>query len=75
MTEAKPESMKVRIIRQPIGMIQGLLLNRYRPGEVYELPSSLAEYLVMEDYAMLEMRDRDKPPVPVAEERRRRPKP
>lgn len=65
--------MKVKITRQPVGMIQGVSLNYYRPGEVYELPPSLAEYLVMEQYAILEMRDREKPPVPIAEERRRRP--
>ena len=64
--------MKVRITRQPQGYIQGVALNRYRPGEVYEMPPSLAEYLVMEQYATLEMRNPDKPSVPVAEERRRR---
>ena len=49
--------MRVRITRQPIGMVQGMSLKYYRPGEVYELPPSLAEYLVMEDYAIVEMRD------------------
>ena len=44
----------------------------YRLGEVYELPPSLAEYLVMEEYAIVEMRDRNRPPMPIAEERRRR---
>jgi hypothetical protein len=63
--------MKVRITRQPIGVVQGVSLNYYRLGEVYELPPSLAEYLVMEKYAMLEMRDRDRPQVPVDVERRR----
>ena len=64
--------MKVRITRQPIGVVQGVSLKYYRPGEVYELPPSLAEYLVMEQYAIFEMRDRDRPHVPVAVERRRR---
>ena len=64
--------MKVRIVRQPLGMIEGVSLHHYRPGEVYELPPLLAEYLVMERYATFEMRDRGKPPEPVAEERRRR---
>ena len=63
--------MKVRITRQPIGSIQGVALKYYRPGEVYELPPPLAEYLVMENFAILEMRDRDRPPVPVEVERRR----
>jgi hypothetical protein len=63
--------MRVKITRQPIGAIQGMSLKYYRPGEVYELPPSLAEYLVMEEYAIVEMRDRNRPQVPVAEERRR----
>jgi hypothetical protein len=58
--------------RQPLGTVQGMSLRHYRPGEVYELPPSLAEYLVMEQFAILEMRDRDKPAVPVAVDRRRR---
>jgi len=64
--------MKVKITRSPLGAIQGLSLNHYRIGEVYDLPPPLAEYLVMEHYAILEMRDQDKPPVPVEQERRRR---
>ena len=63
--------MRVRITRQPIGMVQGMSLNYYRPGEVYELPPSLAEYLVMEKYAIIEMRNREKAHAPVVEERRR----
>ena len=47
-------------MRQPIGMVQGMSLKYYRPGEVYELPPSLAEYLIMEEYAILEMRDQRK---------------
>ena len=62
--------MRVKITRQPIGMIQGMSLNYYRPGEVYELPPSLAEYLVMEKYAIVEMRDREKQQGPAGEERR-----
>jgi hypothetical protein len=64
--------MRIKITRQPFGAIQGMSLKHYRPGEVYELPPSLAQYLVMEEYAIVEMRDRNKPQVPVSEERRRR---
>jgi hypothetical protein len=64
--------MRVRITRQPPEVVQGLSLKHYRPGEVYELSPSLAEYLVMEEFAIFEMRDRDKPAVPFAEDRRRR---
>jgi hypothetical protein len=51
-------------------MVQGMSLNYYRPGEVYDLSPSLAEYLVMEKYAIVEMRDREKQQGPVGEERR-----
>jgi len=64
--------MRVRITRQPNGMVHGMSLNYYRPGEVYDLPPVLAEFLVMEDCATFEMRERDKPPVPIDVERRRR---
>jgi hypothetical protein len=64
--------MRVRITRQPLGIVQGVSLKHYRPGEVYELPTPLAEYLVIERCAIFEMRVREKPLVPIAEERRRR---
>ena len=64
------EGMRVKITRQPTGMVQGMSLKYYRPGEVYELPPSLAEYLVMEKYAIIEMRDRANQHVPVVQERR-----
>ncbi|HKY20943.1 MAG TPA: hypothetical protein VJM31_06965 [Vicinamibacterales bacterium] len=62
--------MKVRIIREPAGATVEASLNYYRPGEVYDIPANLAEYLVMEEFAIFEMRERDRPPVPVAVERR-----
>ena len=66
--------MRVKITRQPAGVVQGLSLNYYRTGEVYDLAPSLAEYLIMEKYAILEMRDRERNPIPhFGEDRRRRP--
>ena len=62
--------MKVKILRQPRGTVSGVTLSHYRPGEVYDIPAILAEYLVMEQFAMLEMRDPDRRPVPVGVERR-----
>jgi hypothetical protein len=62
--------MKVKILRQPRGTISGVTLSHYRPGEVYDIPAILAEYLVMEEFAMLEMRDLNRPNVPVEVERR-----
>ena len=64
--------MRVRITRQPPPFVQGMSLKHYRSGEVYELPPPLAEYLVMEQFAILEMRDRDTSSMPVAQDRRRR---
>ena len=62
--------MRVRIIQQPKGTVSGASLRSYRPGEVYDIPSTLADYLILEKYAILEMRDRERR-VPVAVERRR----
>lgn len=63
--------MRVRMLRQPEGDVHGISLKHYRPGQVYELPPTLANYLVVEDLAMFEMRDPDARPVPVEVERRR----
>jgi hypothetical protein len=62
--------MRVRIIRQPRGFVSGVSLRTYRPGEVYDIPPMLADYLILEEYAILEMRDRERQ-IPVAVERRR----
>jgi hypothetical protein len=51
-------------------MVQGMSLSYYRPGEVYDLATSLAEYLIMEKCAIVEMRDRERQHGPVVEERR-----
>jgi len=64
--------MKVRIIDRPDGAINGVSLKYYRPGEVYDLPPAIAEYLVMEKCAIFEMRDHERPASEVAVERRRR---
>ena len=66
--------MRVRIIRQPHGTVSGVTLNSYRCGEVYDIPPTLAEYLVLEEFAILEMRDatRERPAEGVLVERRRK---
>jgi hypothetical protein len=46
----------VRVIRQPFGTVNGIALHQYRPGHVYELPPSLADYLVLQGFAIIEMR-------------------
>lgn len=61
-------------MRQPHGSVSGVSLSAYRPGEVYDIPAMLAEYLVVEELAILEMRDsnREREPIEIAVERRRR---
>lgn len=64
--------MKVRILRQPSGSLEGLSLQRYHIGQTYDLPASIAAYLVAEGFAAVEMRSdrtRDSP----SEDRRGKP--
>lgn len=48
--------MKVRVVRQPQGTVQGITLQAYHAGHVYDIAPSLAEFLIAEGYAILEMR-------------------
>jgi hypothetical protein len=48
--------VRIRIIRQPSGAVDGVSLRDYAMGRRYDLPSSLAEYLVAQGFAFLEMR-------------------
>ena len=48
--------MKVRIVKQPAGNIEGLRLHYYREGEVYDIPTAVAMVLVAEGFAIIEMR-------------------
>ena len=52
--------MKVRITRQPYGVVDGMSLHYYHAGEAYEVASQLAEYLVAEGFASIEMRYRER---------------
>ena len=67
--------MKIVILRQPVGVIHGVALKWYRPGQVYDLPATLAAYLVTEGFGMVEMRSDEKRPSPVEPDRRHRPSP
>jgi hypothetical protein len=49
-------AVTVRIIRQPNGAVDGISLDQYHMGRHYDLPSSLAQYLVAQGFALLEMR-------------------
>jgi hypothetical protein len=48
--------VNVRVIRQPFGFVNGISLRRYHPGQIYEMNPALAEYLVLEGFALFEMR-------------------
>ena len=48
--------MKLRIVKGPTGQLDGMVLKRYVPGEVYDLSPSMAYYLVVEGFAKPEMR-------------------
>ena len=52
--------MLVRVIRQPLGKIDGVPLARYRPGQTYDLAPALADYLVLQGCALIEMRRGDR---------------
>ena len=64
--------MLVRIVRQPSQTNEGVSLHLYRAGRVYDVNASLAEYLVSEGFAQLEMR-RNSKNLPSGLERRKRP--
>jgi hypothetical protein len=62
----------VRITRKPRGRVNGIELNHFREGATYELDASLAEYLVVQGYADIEMRRGERSRRTRANERRRR---
>jgi hypothetical protein len=52
----KSDVVKVRMSRQPTGTVDGISLRHYRSGRCYDLPASLAQYLVAEGFGIFEMR-------------------
>jgi hypothetical protein len=48
--------VKVRIVKRPGNTLDGMTLKSYVPGEVYDIPPTLADYLVLQGYAKPEMR-------------------
>jgi hypothetical protein len=43
-----------------VGRVDGISLSHYHSGQIYELPPALASYLVIEGYAIVEMRHRQR---------------
>jgi hypothetical protein len=46
----------ISVMRQPSGSVDGISLGYFRVGRTYELDPLLAQYLVLEGYAVIEMR-------------------
>ncbi len=44
------------MIREPRGRVDGMSLRYYHAGEAYDVSAVLAEYLVAEGFASIEMR-------------------
>jgi hypothetical protein len=63
--------MKVRMMRDPTGVVDGMSLHFYHAGEAYEVPAMLGEYLVAEGYASIEMRRHQRSSRPRQRDRRR----
>jgi hypothetical protein len=63
----------VRVIRQPTGSVNGIPLDKYRPGRTYDVDPSLADYLVLEGFAISEMRRADRSRRVRPSDRRRKP--
>lgn len=64
--------MKVRFTKEPgRRSIQGISLSCYHVGCTYDIPATLATYLILEGFAEVEMRRTDNRR-PVATERRKR---
>lgn len=63
--------MKVRITRDPTGVVDGMSLRYYHAGEAYDIPAVLAEYLVAEGFAAVEMRQQQRSSRPRKHDRRR----
>jgi hypothetical protein len=63
--------MKVRITRAMRGVVDGMSLHYYHAGEAYDVSPQLAEYLVAEGFASIEMRQRERSSRPRGRDRRR----
>ena len=48
--------MFVRMVQKPSGSIDGLELCHYKLGHIYDMDAALAEYLIVEGFAVAEMR-------------------
>jgi hypothetical protein len=49
--------VKIRIVREATGTVFGVSLSTYHVGQTYDVAPTLAQYLVLEGYAIFEMRN------------------
>ena len=68
---ASKTGVRIRIIVQPRGFVDGVSLRHYMVGQVYDVSAALAEYLVAEGCAQFEMRSQQRSRRPRPNERRR----
>ena len=52
--------MLVRILKQPTGNVDGVSLADYHPGQAYDVQPLLADYLMMQGFATIELRREQK---------------
>jgi hypothetical protein len=57
---ANDSGMLVRILRQPTGHVDGISLADYHPGQTYDVQPLLADYLMVQGFATIEMRREQK---------------
>ena len=62
--------MKVRIVKRPTETLDGMDLDKYAPGLVYDVSRELAEYLVLQGFGKFEMRRTTRPGLKQKEDRR-----
>jgi hypothetical protein len=66
--------LRVIITEPSTGILNGIHLNQWRVGQTYDLPSSLASFLILQGVARMEMRfehsDRRRAARPDASDRR-----
>lgn len=48
--------VKVRIIQQPSGTVDGISLDDFQVGHSYELTPPIADYLVLSGFAIVDLR-------------------
>jgi hypothetical protein len=64
--------VRVRIVKPPPSVFEGISLRLYRVGSVYEITPTLGNYLVAEGYAQIELRENRSSDLRPVERRKKR---